>query len=322
MNQRGRMFCAALGIVATMATSALAHRGTDLKYSQPIGHLVDLSWPTNMMVWGEDIPSDVDWNKIMESPTLEPNWVIADDFRDPVDLPVLTVRWWGSYLGPVFQQSATGAPITIPPGPGVEDGYAISFFKDIPDPDGSRPEPAEFSKPGDLLATYVFPFDKIRIKPTDYVGWDQHPIFEYEADLQDAHLDHAVTPYADPNGFNQRPGEIYWISIIAEVGHKLELQTDPATGEVRWVSEDTGKFADQHYWGWHTSPLERLDIATMGKLFMPGNQWQYGGWMPIQPQHGQFDMAFELLTVPEPTCVALALVATAIGLGYFRRSRK
>jgi hypothetical protein len=133
----------------------------------------------------------------------------------------------------------------------------------------------------------------------------------------DAHLDHPVSPYADQMGFNQRPGEVYWISIVAEVGHRLRTEIDPASGEVRWISEDTGKIASNHYWGWHTSPRHFNDVATMGHLFMPGNQWEYFGWMPIQPQHGLFDMAFQLKTIPEPSCLLLLIVA--IGLLCNRR---
>jgi hypothetical protein len=265
--------------------------------------------------WGEDIPSDVDWNKIMQSPTIEPNWVIADDFRDPFTTPVRTVRWWGSYNPqPAVFRDEAGTIVPVPPGPGVEDGYAISFFGDVPvgpnDP---------FSHPDGLLGTYVLPLDKVSIKPTPFVGWDMLPIFEYEANLMDAHLDHAVTPIADPMGFNQRPGEIYWISIIAEVGHKIELVQDPTGGPPIWVSEDTGKFAQNHYWGWHTSPKHFNDVATMGHLFMPGNQWEYFGWMPIQPQHHLFDMAFQLYTVPEPASVGLMALALVAVCGYRRR---
>jgi hypothetical protein len=306
----------ALAVVGLLAPCGLANTGTVIKYSQPITHLIDPNWPTNMDRWGEDIPSDVDWNSVMLSSTIPPNWVVADDFEDPFKLPVITVRWWGSYVGPTF--GPNGQTLF---GPGSEDGYAISFFRDVPDPDGNRDIPTGFSRPDGLLGTYVLPFEKVRIKETPYVGWDMHPIFEYEADLMDAHLDHPVTPYADPNGFNQIPGERYWISIIAEVGHKLELIQPTPDAPPIWISEDTGKRAQDHYWGWHTSPLERFDLATMGHLFMPGNQWDYFGWMPIQPQHHLFDMAFELLTVPEPATLVLTLVAAVGSASVLRRRR-
>ncbi len=321
MKRRTQTLTAGMAFVVLLATCGWAQepqpfrpKGTIIKYNQPIRHVIDDQWPTDMARWGEDIPSDVDWNKIMQSPTIEPNWVIADDFRDRSKNPVRTVKWWGSYLGPVFQQTAAGGLITLPPAPGVEDGYLISFFRDVPVGPGNT-----FSHPDGLLGSYILPLDKVSIKPTPYVGWDMHPIFEYEANLMDAHLDHAVTPHADGMGFNQRPGEVYWISIVAEVGHRVKLETDPATGEVRWVGEDTGKFAQNHYWGWHTSPRDFNDVATMGHLFMPGNQWEYFGWMPIQPRHGLFDMAFQLKTIPEPASMMLMLMGFA-ALVVFRRT--
>lgn len=304
-----RWCVAALAVATLVAPSTWAQgtnhvmKGSVLKYSQPIGHLTPLA--NDMHSWGEDIPSDVDWHKIMQSPTIPPNWIIADDFRDPFNTPVLTVRWWGSYVGPTFGPGPTG-PVPIF-GPGSEDGYLISFFKDIPaDPAGGVP----FSRPGALLGSYAMSFEKVWVEPTSYIGWDQHPIYEYKANLMDAHLDHP-SEYAGPMGFNQKAGEIYWISIVAEVGHKLELVVD-ATGVPQWVATPTGKFAapnpenpEGHYWGWHTSPIHFNDVATMGHLSMPGMQWEYFGWQPIQPRHELFDMAFELYTVPEPAGMML-----------------
>ena len=57
----------------------------------------------------------------------------------------------------------------------------------------------------------------------------------------------------------------------------------------------------------------------MGHLFMPGNQWQYGGWNPIQPQHYLFDMAFQLKTIPEPASFALFAIALVAMSGWRRR---
>ena len=213
----------------------------------------------------------VDWHRVIKSPTLQLNWLIADDFQDPFERPVLTVRWWGSCQpdqGQVTEQGATGGPVPVPIGPGVEDGYLISFFRDIPGPrfDPSNPT-TDFSRPdssltGGLLGSYVLPFDRVRVKETPFWGWDEYLIFEYEADLWDAHLDHP-SEIARPDGFFQRPYERYWISIAAEVGHKLVEVTDP-TGPP--------KQATDHYWGWHTSPLDRFDVATMTKLFMPNQE--------------------------------------------------
>ncbi len=285
---------------------AFGHRGTVTKYLQRPGYLVD---PDNMQLSGENIPSDIDWHKVMQSPTIEPNWIIADDFKDDFSTPVLTVRWWGSYR-PGFEPDPRPG---IPPVP-FEDGFVLSFFSDEP-----MTPTNGFSRPKELLGTYVAPMPAVRMRPTTHLGWDNHRIWEYEVDLQDTCLDHQ-TAWTTPNGFHQKPGEVYWLAINAEVGHGLEAIRDPATGEViRWEAFDTGKQASQHFWGWHTSPDHFNDVATMGHLAMPtADQWQFGQWEKIRPQHGLHDMAFQLLTVPEP-CNLLLGGLSVLGLCSLRR---
>jgi len=278
-----------------------------------------------MLLSGENIASDVDWNRVsLASPTFpppQPDWIIADDFRDPFNTPVLTIRWWGSYIGPTFLD--TGTPLGNLPifGPGSEDGYVFSFFTDKP-VDPVQP----FSRPDQLLATYVAPFNVVKVTSTGQMGWDDHEIFQYEVNLQDTHLEHAVAGIADPIGFNQQPGEVYWLAINAEVGHTIVKVTN-ADGTVSWVEQDTGKFAapnpndplnpDGHFWGWHTSPEKFNDVATMGDLRMgPNGEWIYPqqDWRPIQPNHGLNDMAFQLLTVPEPASVALIGIGSLLAI--------
>jgi hypothetical protein len=167
----------------------------------------------------------------------------------------------------------------------------------------------------------VLGLPKVRVAPTSLIGWDQHPIWSYEADLMDAHLDHGIAGISEQNGFFQKPGEVYWISIQAFVGHRPELVTDPATGEVRWVAIETGKFANEHYWGWHTSPFHFNDVATMGMLAMPNMNWEFFGWQRIQPQHMLVDMAFQLKTFPEPGSMFLAALAMAGSALAARRRR-
>jgi len=315
----------AFAFVLVCGASAQAGVGTVSKYSQRPGYLVD---PLDMLISGENIPSDVDWNAlnnaIPTAPPPDPNWIIADDFRDPFNTPVLTVRWWGSYVGLTFQQDPLTGAVTPLFGPGSEDGYVLSFFKDQP-VDLVNP----FSRPDELLATYVAPFDVVTVSPTGHVGWDGHEIWEYQVNLMDTHLEHALPGIADPDGFNQLPGEIYWLAINAEVGHDIVEVTNP-DGTISWVEQDTGKFTipdpsttnpDGHFWGWHTSPEAFNDVATMGHLVMgPGGEWIYPqqDWQPIQPNHGLNDMAFELLTIPEPASLAIFAVGVSL-LSYKKR---
>jgi hypothetical protein len=298
------------------------HTGTVIKYNSPISHLVS---PDDMMKWGENIPSDFDWNTSMISPTIEPNWIVADDFWDPDTRPVLTVKWWGSYFpdSVLWVTDATGGMTTRDFEPGDEDAYVISFFDDIP---GVRGDPLVYSRPDGLLGTYTIPKASVRMKETTYKGWDGHDIWEYEADLWAACLDHEDGIYARPDGFHQQPNHVYWISIAAEVGHGLELITDPLTNETRWLDFDTGKQAHEHYWGWHTTayPDHLGDYATMSHLSMlpavpplPA-QWHFLPWEPIHPDHSLYDMAYQLKTIPEPASAVLVCVAL-IAICWYRR---
>ncbi|MGD9693550.1 MAG: hypothetical protein AB7G17_06990 [Phycisphaerales bacterium] len=272
--------------------------GTIRKYAQLPQHMT-----------GENIASDVDWRLVMQSTApIQPNWTIADDFPSQ-GLPIHTVRWWGSYF-----PSATGGPGNEPifnPSTGrweavVEEGFALSFFRDIP---GGTPGGAPFSRPGELLGSYIAPDMNVTITPTTLVGWDGHRVWEYSVDLKNTHLDHGNAAYATAGWFQQIPGEVYWLSIVAENGHEVV----PGT----WQFVNNGDpIPTEHFWGWHTSPDSFLDVATMGNLIMPGSAWEYINWQPIMPQHGLHDMAFELLTIPTPGAGALLALA---GLAALRR---
>jgi hypothetical protein len=245
--------------------------------------------PRNMT--GENIPSDVDWRDIMLPPAQQvaPNWVLADDFISN-GRPIHAVRWWGSYFNPanepIFQGNGKFVPV-------IEDGFAISFFKDIPADENPN---GPFSQPGALLGSYFAPEAVVRVLPTDQIGWDGHRVWEYEMMLGDAHGDHLIPGTTEPDAFYETAGEIYWVSIVAENGHDV----DPNTWQ---PLPNTDPIEFQHYWGWHTSPDHFNDVAVMGDLQMPGMSWVYENWMPIQPQHGQFDLAFEILT--DPTAVVV-----------------
>lgn len=240
--------------------------------------------PRNMT--GENIPSDVDWRDIMLPPPSQtaPNWTLADDFISN-GRPINAIRWWGSYFDPANEPTDLGNAKFVPK---IEDGFMISFFTDIP----ANQNPAgPFSQPRDLLGSYFAPETVVRILPTDQIGWDEHRVWEYEVSFSDTHADHLISGVTTPDAFHETAGQIYWVSITAENGHDV----DPNTWQPI-PNNDPIEF--QHYWGWHTSPDHFNDVAVMGDLQMPGTNWLYRNWMPIQPAHGQFDLAFQLLTGP------------------------
>ena len=245
---------------------------------------------------GENIPSDVDWRSIMDQdfpPPLPPNWVVADDFRSD-GRPIVGLRWWGSYFNPEHQPVEN--PNTGNYEAAVEDGFVISFFSDIPDPDGPG---SGFSMPGELLGSYIT--SDVLTQPTGMIGWDNHPIWEYQVSLRNTHPDHLIPGLSKPEAFLEREGEIYWVSIVAQNGHELN--------EDDWIfNANDDPVLIEHYWGWHTSPDAFNDDAVMGDLVMPGGDWKYQNWNPIEVVHFDNDMAFELLT-PEPSTMTLALLA-------------
>lgn len=252
------------------------------KWSQLPGFIV---FPTSPNRHGEDRPSNFDWQGIMEG-AVEPNQVIAEDFRSD-GRPILCVRWWGSYM-PGFEPHLTANSF-------FEDGYVLSFFSNMPGPAGTRPDK--------LLGTYVAPLSSVRITPTRFIGCDSNRIWQYEVLLKDTCLEHADPSIATPEAFLEQRGVIYWLSIAAEVGHRVIPLTDSDGNIVKWEQEPTGKRADKHFWGWHTSPRFELEVSMNGHVFMQGPEWIYPSdlWRRNQPLCNELDQAFELLT-GQPPC--------------------
>ena len=260
----------------------------------------------------ENLASDIDWRVLVnpDPAVTAPNWVLADDFRSD-GRPILAVRWWGSYFNPENEPRETEPGVFVP---AVEDGFVVSFFRDVP---ADQNPTGPFSQPGDLLGTYVAPVSAVRIRPTDEVGWDDHRIWEYEVELEWTHLEHAIPGLSEPDAFLEKEGEIYWLSILAENGHEIDM----ASWEV-FPNDDP--IEQGHYWGWHTSPDAFNDSATFGMLAMPAaGEWLYEQWNPVDEvvAHDLRDMSFELLT-PEPSSVALFLLGPLALATCVRRRRQ
>lgn len=264
---------------------------------------------------GENIPSDFDWRDVMHklSEQTVANAVIADDFRSD-GRPIQGVRWWGSYPDHLLQpqRRADGSFRAV-----TEDAFVISFFRDVPDPDGPGPG---FSRPGELVGTYVAPISHVKLQPTEIIGWDWKEVWEYKVHLEGLHADHLVPGLSEADQFLEKEGEIYWISIAAENGHFFDKEN--------WKFFDNGdpQFPDpskdpqflQHFWGWHTSPAAFNDSAVFGNLLMPAEDWVYGYWSPVNAQHFDNNMAFELLT-PEPSTSVLLVVGLMVTILRKRR---
>lgn len=101
--------------------------------------------------------------------------------------------------------------------------------------------------------------------------------------------------------FEQTAGEIYWLSIVALT-----------EGTKRWPM-----------WGWHTAVNTDIEELLRGSAQTTKDPTlldpTYGGNVANPWQDAQYDMAFELTVIPEPSFVAL------FGLGIFavwRRFRR
>ncbi len=100
--------------------------------------------------------------------------------------------------------------------------------------------------------------------------------------------------------FEQTAGEIYWLSIVALT-----------EGTKRWPM-----------WGWHTAVNTDIGELLRGSAQSTKDPtWDstYGGKVANPWQDAQYDLAFELTVIPEPSFVAL------FGLGIFavwRRFRR
>jgi len=138
--------------------------------------------------------------------------------------------------------------------------------------------------PGTLLYREVF--DLAEVNET-LVGPDANgeEVYEYTVYLE--------TP------FEQTQGEIYWLDIIALTPNQK-----------RWPM-----------WGWHTAVQMEVDEMVRGSaqttLDRDGpDDPTWGGKQANPWQSAEYDMAFELTTIPEPSLLAL------FGLGMFAAWRR
>ena len=262
---------------------------------------------------------------------------MADDFADRFDLPVVHVKWWGSYL-----KRPTGIPDAR------VRRFLISFEEDVP-----APAAGGFSRPGTPLLNQIVSldtdgvFDKGEGTFTEKIVGDisvDGPIFEYNAEL---HLG---------KSFHQKPNTVYWLKIVAL--DEIPNANIPLDQRLQW--------------GWHNRDYTVRDplASTPADGVIPGEHPEGplpvpGGVIPIwhfqddavsgaigiqiiptmptmpmivqtgfEPQRyrplddgpsviGQFskDLAFELYTIPEPSTMILGILAMA-GVQIVARRRR
>ncbi len=101
----------------------------------------------------------------------------------------------------------------------------------------------------------------------------------------------------------------------------LPVPWEEIAGETYWVDFgwNAGQFGTNigdNVWGWHESSDHWNDFAVTTNTAIGGNP-HAGTWNVID---GQRDMAFEVITVPEPTSILLIGIGLA-GLGFARKRK-
>lgn len=211
--------------------------------------------------------------------------VVADDFV-VVKPEIWALRWWGSY----FQNDPM-----LNGGQQRQVSFEISYHPDCPagfpispqcpgDPRGSAgaPTPYDHSTPGQ---PYQFQAGVIATETFYDVTFAGERVYEYFAVL--------------PVPIQTTPGAIAWLDIAWFAG---QLGTDP----------------NADVWGWHESSQHFQDnaVQTDRNAPPPGGNPHLGPWNLLPGR----DMAFEVITIPEPG--ALALSALLLGGLSITRARR
>lgn len=355
--------CLALMLASLVsAASADPLAGEVLKFSQ--APMVDVTLGDAHYFGHDEVSTAYHlWTREVTSECLAPattsyaGRIMADDFADAVDGPVVHVRWWGSYLSSSLCERTRAV---VPP---PVTRFLITFFADVPaQPSitapaglGTQCPREDFSHPGQTLLTQVVTRDAALTtasgtfveKLISAGGEPLHEgLYEYNAEL------------AIP--FEQQPNTVYWLSIVALVD--LPTQMSPVCNN--GTDSDSGTITPLTVWGWHNRNYLIEDTLASGAV-KPGERvvgsigpkqqdiWHFqddavSGCMGHllqtaavagEPQFGYFDaqnyrdgldgpcgisryskdLAFELYTVPEPASIVITGLAAFMCLPSRRR---
>lgn len=251
-----------LGIAAVVLLAGSVHAD----------YLVDPKWSQK--------PDETEFGYDFSSETLVPS-IVADDFLCNDQRPITDIHWWGSYwtYTPLDKNSdhhpdpSFPAPNATPVMPSGVTAFTFTFWTDVPaltDPDMPN------SHPGTELYSVTLPIAAIAANLHSIIDRDDNgilgdngdeAIWQYNVDL--------------PTPFDQVPGTIYWLGIVA-------------------VNDDPNANPNGIQWGWHESVDHWNDNAVQDGPDAWGPDYANQQWVNLSPK----DMAFEL-SVPEPATMAL-----------------
>ena len=249
----------------------------------------------------------------------DPNKVVADDFVSD-GRPIKALRWWGSYLDELYEPHEQIEPYIV-------DGWFISFHHTVPDSE-CPPDAAAGDDPT-VLGVYFAPVDAVNIVGPLYQDCWAHNVYQYVVDLSQCCLlcsEQDPRVVADPSyparehAFLETCGLGYWLDIQAVVGVTWDPDVGCAYGDrILTGHVPSDQTADQHFWGWHTSFVDKLEEACTGRICnlssYPPDCWDYRDWnkqpWECPPPEPPVNMSFELLATAArpPNLIAAHSVA-------------
>ena len=270
--------------------------------------------------WDPNNPADVAKAKWVQLPDLStfgldvldtiqpispvpPQWkTLADDFLCTQSGPITDAHIWGSWLSDQLPINSAGLP-----DPGAIE-FKISFWSDQP----AGGPIAPYSHPDQLLWTGLFQPGQFTVNPNVLIAQEGF----YDPNIgQVIGSDTHVYQYNFPSlvdalgqNFVQTQGTIYWFEVQANV---LGIAgTQPATfgwktREYQQHFNDDAVFAD-------TNGFNGPNISFWRELIYPAGHPLAGASM---------DLSF-VLTVPEPSTVAMAGVGLVALVGMVVRRRR
>ena len=163
----------------------------------------------------------IGWDE--ESHNLAPR-MVADDFRCSSDLPVIGIRWWGSFIN--WQQDK------LPDLSQMPKAFYMTIWTDVP-ADADNP----YSHPDKIIwEHYCYNFN------AHFVGWEKDP---KNPDTLFSKFE--FTQYLNPEEYWYQPGEegIYWLGIMAIYGNP-DIVAYPWGWETRehFFNDDAVRFFD------------------------------------------------------------------------------
>jgi hypothetical protein len=202
------------------------------------------------------LPDPFGWDVLATTPE-----IVADDWQCSESGYVSDIHFWGSWLYDLE---------------GLINGFWITIFSDIPDPDGPGPL---YSMPGDILwQAYISDFD--------ILFWDSSPQGWFEPIGGWWELDNHMNYYQYnlmniPEPFYQEEGTIYWLGICADV--MTEYPNPPLwgwkTSLEHWNDDATWSIAELPYmWNELRDPIEEysLDMAFVINGSVEPEQREFG----------------------------------------------